>query len=139
VGARPIQDDEMADEDLYGDTDPNNVPDDGAEQDASAGDGLPGYPVDAYPGWRAGAFGSGDGLLGMTQVTDSSGAPSAAAPQAGAVDWDFIHQKEAAGAPKLSMSVPQDGQHHVLGHSGPTIGYGFDVASARRAIWGGSD
>ena len=55
---------------FYGDTDANNLPDGGPGQDMSAGDGLPGYPVDGQPGWRAGAFGSGDGLLGMTRVSN---------------------------------------------------------------------
>lgn len=59
-------------DDIYGDTDPNNIPDDdaAADQNASAGDGMPGYPVGGSPGWRAGAFGSGNGLLGMARVSD---------------------------------------------------------------------
>lgn len=56
--------------DPYGDTDPNNVPDGGAGQDTSAGDGLPGVPLDGHPGLRAGVFGTGKGLLGMARVPD---------------------------------------------------------------------
>jgi hypothetical protein len=63
--------------DVYGDTDPNNVPDGGFDQDTSAGDGLPGYPVDGQPGWRAGAFGSGRGLLGLIKVSNPSGGDAA--------------------------------------------------------------
>jgi hypothetical protein len=46
--------DDYADE-FYGDTDLNN---------------LPGYPVDGASGWRAGAFGSGGGLLGLIRVSN---------------------------------------------------------------------
>jgi hypothetical protein len=63
--------DEMSDDDeVYGDTDPNTLPavDDG--QGASAGDGLPGYPVDGHPDWRAGVPRSGNGVLGMARVSD---------------------------------------------------------------------
>jgi hypothetical protein len=74
--------------DVYGDTDPNNVPDGGFGQDTSAGDGLPGYPVDGQPDWRAGMFGSGRGLLGMARVSDLAPQPSGddQAPVAGRSD-----------------------------------------------------
>lgn len=120
----------MADWDSYGDTDPNNVADGGADQDTSAGDGLPGYPVDGYPARRAGVFGSGDGLLGMTQEASAGVAqatPQVSAPQTSAIDWDFIHQREAAGAPNLSLYVPLNNKHQVVDRSGPTVGYGFDL------------
>jgi hypothetical protein len=61
--------DDYSDE-VYGDTDPNNLPQDAAGQGAIAGDGLPGVPVDGYPGVRAGAFGSGNGLLGLIKVSN---------------------------------------------------------------------
>ena len=40
----------------------------GAYDDQGAGDGLPGYPIEGWPGVRAGAFGAGNGLLGILQV-----------------------------------------------------------------------
>jgi hypothetical protein len=57
------------DGEVYGDTDPNNLPKRGG-QDASASDGLQGYPLDGQTGWRAGAFRAGAGLLGMARVSD---------------------------------------------------------------------
>jgi hypothetical protein len=62
--------DEMSDDDdLYGDTDANNVPDGDAGQDAAPGN-LPGYPVGGHPDWRAGVSGPGRGLLGMARASD---------------------------------------------------------------------
>lgn len=118
--------------DVYGDTDPNNVPNGGGGQDTTAGDGLPGFPVDGYPEWRAGVFGAGNGLLGMMPVADA-GAPSASAPadgaspQAGGIDWGFIHGREASAGQRTQMVVPVDKHQRVVDKSGPTIGYGFDV------------
>jgi 3D (Asp-Asp-Asp) domain-containing protein len=43
-----------------------------ASDNSDAGDGLPGYPVEGWPGVRAGAFGSGDGLLGILRVKRSN-------------------------------------------------------------------
>ena len=37
-----------------------------------AGDGLPGFPFMGRPGLRAGAFGSGEGLLGILRVKQSN-------------------------------------------------------------------
>jgi hypothetical protein len=71
--------DEMSDgyaDDVYGDTDTNNLPVGQAGQDTNAGDGLPGYPVDGHPAWRAGMLGSGGGLLGMAQVSDPAAQPA---------------------------------------------------------------
>lgn len=81
--------DDLSDE-VYGDTDPNNLPDDGGDDDpgavqaaspfpvesgpTSAGDGQPGFPVDGYPGVRAGVFGSGNGLLGLIKVSNPASA-----------------------------------------------------------------
>jgi hypothetical protein len=115
------------------DIDPNNTPGRGgpgatapATERTAAGDGLPGFPVEGLRDVRAGVFGAGKGLLGMMSAAEAL--PDAApAPPGGSVDWDFIHQREAAGGPSLSMYVPEDGQRHVLGRSGPTIAYGFDV------------
>src|SRR5690242_17876924 len=112
---------------------PNNTPGGGgqgatapATEPTSAGEGLPGFPVEELPGVRAGVFGTGKGLLGMVTVAEAL--PNAAAAlRRGSVDWDFIHQREAAGGPNLSVYVPEDGQHHVVGRSGATIAYGFDV------------
>jgi hypothetical protein len=56
-------------DEVYGDTDPNNPPDGEANQGASAGDGLPGVPVDGYPGWRAGVPGASN-LLGLVRTSD---------------------------------------------------------------------
>ena len=71
-----MNDDDLSDE-VHGDTDPSNLSDDDsgdqgapATGQTSAGDGLPGYPAGGDPGWRAGVFGSGDGLLGMAKVSD---------------------------------------------------------------------
>jgi hypothetical protein len=77
--------DEMSDDyagEFYGDTDTNNLPDGAAAQGASAGDGLPGYPVDGQSSWRAGAFGSGAGLLGLIKVSDPAGGQGDAMPPA---------------------------------------------------------
>ncbi len=67
----------------YGDTDPNNIPDDQSAPSSappSAGDGLPGYPLIGAPGWRAGVPGAPN-VLGMVQVSpgdqDASAAPFA--------------------------------------------------------------
>lgn len=91
------------------------------------GDGLPGFPVDGYPEWRAGVF-SAPNLLGLVRVSDLVTAPAGGASSGrGGIDWDFIHKREGADSPDVSMSVPTDRQRQVLGHSGPTIGYGFDV------------
>jgi hypothetical protein len=63
--------DEMSDDyddEVYGDTDTNSLPDDDTGQGAPAGDGLPGYPINGRPDWRAGVSGSGNGLLGMARV-----------------------------------------------------------------------
>jgi 3D (Asp-Asp-Asp) domain-containing protein len=48
----------------------DDMPDasDMAHDGAGAGDGLPGYPIDGWPGLRAGVFGSGEGLLGILRV-----------------------------------------------------------------------
>jgi hypothetical protein len=65
--------DEMSDDyddEVYGDTDSRNLPDGAAGQTTSAGDGLAGYPMDGHPDWRAGVFGSGNGLLGMARASD---------------------------------------------------------------------
>jgi 3D (Asp-Asp-Asp) domain-containing protein len=55
--------------------DPTDIPDDEASyggDDYSYGDGLPGFPVDGLPGVRAGAFASGNGLLGILRVKQSN-------------------------------------------------------------------
>lgn len=96
----------MSDDDFsydpYGDTDANNVPDDGSGEDASAGDGLPGVPVEGHPGWRAGVFSAGRNLLGLVPtsrlVADSAdGAP--ASLQFG-TDQPFA----GAGDPRLMLA-----------------------------------
>lgn len=57
----------MSDRDFHTVSDLNHVP------DRDAGEAvLPGYPVEGHPGWRAGAFGSGRGLLGLIKVSDPS-------------------------------------------------------------------
>jgi hypothetical protein len=70
----------MSDEfDIYGDADTGDVAaaqGDGmgdaaaAAAPGSAGDGLPGYPVEGHPDWRSGVFRSGRGLLGMARTSD---------------------------------------------------------------------
>jgi hypothetical protein len=63
--------DEMNDDDdIYGGTDSHNASDGGAGEDTSAKDGLPGYPVDGHPDWRAGVPGAGNGVLGMARVSE---------------------------------------------------------------------
>jgi len=66
---------EEYDDEVYGDTDPRNLPDD-AGQTTPGGDGLPGYPVDGHSDWRAGVLGPGRGLLGMARVSDLVARPS---------------------------------------------------------------
>lgn len=64
----------MGDDDVYGDTDPDDG-DDAADPPAAAQaaavdtDG-PGVALAGSPGWRAGAFSSGRGLLGLTRVSN---------------------------------------------------------------------
>lgn len=88
------------DDDIYGDTDPNNMPDAGAGQNASAGDGLPGFAVDGHPDWRAGAFGSGQGLLGMARVSDLVARPGDNTPATAPFGMD---QPAGQGDPRLQQ------------------------------------
>ena len=114
--------------DPYGDTDANNVPDGGEGQDTTAGDGLPGYPLRGSPDWRAGVPGVTSNLLGLSRTADlgvqATGGETTATPSAGHIDWPFIHGSESH---QLSVYVPVDNSQHVVGHSGPTVGYGFDM------------
>lgn len=63
-------------QDMY--DDPNSLPDDSGAVDqgneGAGGDGMPGVAAEGAPGWRAGAFAHGGGLLGVVKL----GGPPAA-------------------------------------------------------------
>jgi hypothetical protein len=110
--------DEMNDDgdEVYGETDPNNTADGEAGQDAPAGDGLAGVPVDELPGWRAGAFGSGRGLLGLARAWDLVARPedgSSAMPPFGA-DQTPIR----AGDPRLLLAADPRSSSPTLASDG---------------------
>jgi hypothetical protein len=95
----------MSDVTWYGDTDSNNEPDaDDAGAPASppvaslAASATPtspagGVPLDGAPGWRAGDFAGGSGLLGITRVSNPApkSGSNAANPAANGVP-DYIAQ-----------------------------------------------
>jgi murein DD-endopeptidase MepM/ murein hydrolase activator NlpD len=86
-----IREDDMGDWDFYDDPGADEAVDDddggqGAAEPApadaagaaSAGDGLPGVPVEGYPGLRAGAFAHADNLLGLIRTADLTGGDDSA-------------------------------------------------------------
>lgn len=107
----------------------------------SAGDGLPGYPVEGHPDWRAGLFGPGGGILGMARVSDLAARPSSGdqAPFAGqgdrrlmrvsdpVLDWEqnsWRWNDPQAIAYDLDRKQRQLAEANVLATAGGLVGYG---------------
>jgi hypothetical protein len=95
-----------------------------------SGDGLPGVPVEGYPGIRAGAFATGGGLLGML-VSNKQGRGPGADPDP---DESFKF------CPPMPARIMRGNQHNIgsthggWGPTHPVTGFGTAVDTAQ---WGG--
>jgi murein DD-endopeptidase MepM/ murein hydrolase activator NlpD len=85
----------------------------------SAGDGLPGAPVDGYPGLRAGAFAHADNLLGLIRTADLTGGDDAADVSPAGVGP--LGLRELTPSPLTTCPVP--GHTHLLQRN-PATGQG---------------
>jgi murein DD-endopeptidase MepM/ murein hydrolase activator NlpD len=125
----------MADWDFLGDAAPDEGDADRAAvtgsappDAASAGDGLPGVPVDGLPGWRAGAFGRADNLLGLVRVADLAGGDAAAPASPAGPGIGPLGLRELTPSPLTICPVPGHTQllpsnpvtHQGDGRFGPT-------------------
>ena len=113
------------------DTSDDEVQDNDAWDGQSAGDGLPGYPVDGLPGVRAGAFGSGSGLLGIQLADNRSNAPVVYDPNAqscpGAYDTRSMVVTGYTSGPESTGKRPGD-PGYGIGHYKTPVGPGTIAA-----------